>query len=187
MSRRPFLALVLPALLSACAAPQASDGYRSVTARRAGLELRGYPAGVTAMAHSLWPAGERDAWFVAAGANLTDRRDWGEHDDEEGGGSGLGGGWRRYRDEARTGAYWGGRLDIWSLEIDWQEDDGREGTTEVFVAQPIFESGFAWAVGGPWVIEAGLGFGVEINADTDGEDVGEGTILLGTFVVSAGF
>ena len=63
---------------------------------------------------------------VSAGANVTDRGDWSEHDNEEGFGSGVGGGWRRYGNSGRVGFFWGGRVDLWSLEIDWEDDSGEE-------------------------------------------------------------
>lgn len=179
----PFVVL----FASSCVGLDEDDAYRALTARRAGVEVRGYPAGVIAAVHSLQPIGERDAWHVSAGVNVTDRRDWGEHDDEEGGGSGIGGGWRRYETADRDGWFGGARLDVFSLEIDWEEDSGDEGTSDVLVLMPTVEGGRAWAVGGPWVIEAGIGFGAEINVDTDGEDVGEGAILLGQLGISAGF
>lgn len=180
-------ASILLTLTASCAGLDEVDAYRPMTARRAGVELRGYPAGLIAAAHSLQPLGERDAWHVSAGVNLTDRRDWGEHDDESGVGSGLGAGWRRYATSARDGLFWGARFDVFALEIDWEEDDGREGTTDVLVFMPTVEAGRAWVVGGPWVIEAGLGAGAEINFDTDGEDVGDGAIVLGQLGISAGF
>lgn len=184
----PRTLLALCALsAAACTTLPDPDEYHDPTARRAGVEVRGYPAGVTMMAHSQWPVGQHDAWFVAAGANLTDRRDLGEHYDEQGGGGGIGGGWRRYRDAARSRWYWGGRVDLWSLDIDWEDDGGADGTSQILVLQPTVEGGYAWVLGGPWVIEAGLGLGAEINVQTDGEDVGEGAILLGGVTVSAGF
>ena len=146
-----------------------------------------YPAGFQLTATSLWPTGERDAWHVGGGANVTDRRDWGEHDDEEGSGGGVGGGWRRFSGPDRLGFYWGGRADLWALTIDWEEDSGDDGRTDVLVLQPTGEIGYAWALGGPWVLETGVGLGVEWNVDTDGEDVGEGPIFLGGVGLSAGF
>ena len=189
MLHRPALAALVLSL-SACAgvpARQGGAGDLPPTARRTGLEVRVYPAGVIVDSQTLWPTGDRDAWHFEVGANITDRRDFGEQDDEEGSGAGVGFGWRRYEDEARMGLFWGARADLWSLEIDWEDDDGPEGTTDVIVLQPTVEVGRAWGMGGPWVFEASLALGAEINVDTDGEDVGEGAILLGGLGVSAGF
>ena len=45
--------------------------------------------------------------------------------------------WRRYLEADRDGWFWGGRLDVWDLEIDWADDrrggGQREGTSDVIV------------------------------------------------------
>ena len=149
-----------------------------------GGELQAYPAGVIAAVHAQKPINEQDAWTFRAGYNATDRHDWGEHDDETGGGPGLGVGWRRSLAPAgENGWVIGGRIDLWQLDIDWEDDPdganpgGREGSTDVLVVQPTIEAGYVWHLEGSR-LTLGAAFGAEINADTDGEDVGEGAIFL---------
>lgn len=145
-----------------------------------GFELQAYPAGVVPGAQARWRLDEDDAVFVRAAANLTDRRDFGEHDDESGAGFGLGAGWRRAAggDLAADGWHYGARLDLWSLSIDWEDPGPRTGTTDVLVLQPTAEFGYGWSTAGGSRLELTAALGAEINVDTDGEDVGEGAILL---------
>ena len=125
---------------------------------------------------------ETDAVYVRAAANLTERSDFGEHDDESGSGFGVGVGWRRAMSTTLDDDGWmiGARVDVWSLEIDWEDDPNREGTTDIIVLQPTVEGGYGWSFERGDRIELMIGVGAEINVDTDGEDVGEGAIgLLG--------
>lgn len=152
-----------------------------------GLEVQGYPAGVIAGVHLQRQLGERDALTFRLAWNETDRRDFGEHDDETGGGFGGGVGYRRWLAPDREGWMWGGRLDLWDLEIDWVDDppSAAKGRTDVLVLQPTIEGGYSWNLGdSAWRCDLVAGFGFEINVDTNGEDVGEGAIgLLGVTLV----
>jgi len=146
--------------------------------------VQGYPAGVIAAGHVRYALSDRDELSLRIGYNATDRQDFGEHDDERGGGLGGGIGYRRsLRPRGEGGWLWGARADLWDLEIDWKDDPsgafpaGREGTTDVLVLQPTAELGYGWWLEGAR-LELVLGLGAEINVDTAGEDVGEGAILL---------
>jgi hypothetical protein len=158
-------------------------------ALRYGIEVQAYPAGLIPGVHLQWPLSPRDQLTLRLAANLTDREDYGEQDDEEGHGFGGGVGYRRYWAEQRAGWLYGARLDLWSLEIDWTEDPGgpgeESGSTDLLVLQPSVEGGYGWSVGTNWQLEVTLGLGVEINLDEDGRDVGEGLIgLLGCTLVA---
>ena len=141
-----------------------------------GPELRAYPAGLIPGLRGEISLGETDLLLFHAGYNATDRHDWGEHADESGGGPGLGLGWLRQFDSTSGGWVLGARLDYWQLEIDW-EDPGRSGRSEVKVLQPAVVGGYRWD-SGRWQLESSLSLGHEINVSTDGEDVGQGWILL---------
>jgi len=157
----------------------AGTGGSEPHAYAAGLEVQAYPAGVISAAHVRRALSEHDTATLRLGYNDTNRRDYGEHDDEEGGGPGGGIGWRHYRGPEYTGWLYGARIDLWDLEIDWEEDDGSRGTTDVLVLQPTVEGGYAFRLGdSPWRLELVAAFGAEVNVDTDGEDVGEGAIGL---------
>ncbi|MCB9916560.1 MAG: hypothetical protein H6828_15650 [Planctomycetes bacterium] len=172
---RPSALLVL-AGLAACAGPAGT---------RVGVAVDAYPAGVQPVATAEWARGERDALRLRVGWNATDRGDFGEHDDEQGGGPGLGLEWRRFAARERRGWYWGARLDAWQLDVDWIDAPGqpgeRRGDTRVLVLQPTAVGGYRWSLGdGAWQLDVGAGLGLEVNASTAGEGVGQGPIgLLG--------
>jgi len=186
------------ALLAACSAPRPSAQPSPVRAAQydpnyggagadglgplqLGLEVQAYPAGVIPGVHARWALDRSSALTARVAANITDRGDFGEFEDESGEGFGAGVGYRRALEGslASDGWLWGARVDLWSLEIDW-EDPGRSGTTDILVLQPTVEFGYGWALGSGGRLELVAGAGAEINVDTDGEDVGEGAIgLLG--------
>lgn len=186
MLHRSLSAALLVA--AGCAAPAGGPAPLALQDRPAkrgiAAEVRVYPAGVITSVRGARALRKSDVLHFSAGYNFTDRRDFGEHDDEEGGGPGIGAGWRRYYGPDRGGWMWGARLDLWDLEIDWEDDlpsgGKREGETDVTVLQPTVEGGYTWRLGGGWRLDLTLAVGAEINVDTDGEDVGEGAIgLLG--------
>ncbi len=145
-----------------------------------GVELQGYPAGVIPAIRWEWEGKRNDVWSARLGFNKTNRRGWGEHDDETGDGFGLGVGWRYWQLEDRSGWHYGGRLDFWDLNIDWRDDNPtlREGRSSVIVTQPTLEGGYSWLTKKGGRVDLTLGLGAEINVDTDEEDVGEGAIVL---------
>ncbi len=150
---------------------------------RVGVETRVYPAGVIPGLVAERDLDVDEVLVLGLGANLTDRRDWGDHDDEDGDGFGLGVGWRTYPGGAREAWFVGGRVDLWSLDIDWRDDvaggPDRRGSTDVLVLQPTVECGYTWLLERSR-INVFAALGAELNVDTDGEDVGEGAIgLLG--------
>lgn len=174
----------LLALAPACVAARPESPAPSGARWALGPEVQVYPAGVVVALRAERPVAQRGTLHGRLGWNFTDRRDFGEHDDEEGDGPGLGIGYRHRLSEDPAGWLLGARLDAWALEIDWEDDPSggmprRRGTTDVLVLQPTLEGGRSWWIGRALLLEATLGLGVEINVDTDGEDVGEGAILLG--------
>ncbi|RKZ13029.1 hypothetical protein DRQ53_08165 [bacterium] len=140
------------------------------------LELRAYPAGLIGGIGGEVSLGESDIALMHAGYNATDRHDWGEHSDESGGGIGLGVGWLHRLRSAANGWIAGARLDYWQMGINW-EDPGRSGHTEMGVIQPTLTGGYRWDGAGSF-LEASLSFGHELNVSVEGEDVGQGWILL---------
>lgn len=163
------LVFLIPGLIIASSALTAQAGTL-------GPELRAYPAGLIPGLRGEVSLGETDLILLHAGYNATDRHDWGEHAEESGGGGGLGLGWLHRLGSASGGWVLGARVDYWQLEIDW-EDPGRSGRSDVDVLQPAAVGAYR-RVSGRWQLEASLSIGREINLSTDGEDVGEGWILL---------
>ena len=178
------LSLAAAALLTGCNLPSPEPREDDAIAfeMAAGFEVQGYPAGVIYGAHGQLAISADEVLTVRAAVNDTDRQDFGEFDNEEGDGIGGGVGYRRYSGDFYDGWMWGARVDLWDLEIDWRQDPGLTGTTDILVLQPTIEGGYTWWLDElrTWRLTVSAAVGAEINIDTDGEDVGEGAIgLLG--------
>ena len=165
----------------------ANEAREVVDVLAVGIELQAYPAGLITGLHAEHALNERDVISARLAWNATDRGDFGKHDDECGGGPGGGLGWRRFLGVGRRGWLFGGRVDLWALEIDWKDGPpaSTEGTSDVLVLQPSLEAGYRWRLGDSrWRFDLTGSFGLEINIDTHGEDVGQGAIgLLGVTLV----
>jgi len=157
--------------------------------RNAGLEVLAYPAGVITTVYlespTYIPIGKNEGWTWAGhvGFNTTDRGSWGEHDEETGGGFGVGARLTRYFPSKDYHDWFvAGRLDFWNMSIDWEDDDrpdAEDATTTTWTMQPTVNAGVQWTLE-RWMIRLNAGFGAELNISTTGEDVGEGLIgLLG--------
>lgn len=150
-----------------------------------GPKIQVYPAGfiISAKATKL---GQTDEWNVQAGYNLARRQDFGRHDNEEGGGPGLGIGYRKYFKDNARGIYLSANIDLWLLKIDWKDQittfpaPGFDtGTTHITVLQPTIGAGYQYlSASALWSASAGVAFGREWNIITNGEPVGEGGISL---------
>jgi len=181
--------VALLALMASCALPAAAAARRV----EVGLESQAYPTGVIGAASVRLPVAGRHRIGFRAGYNRARRSDNGEHDDERGGGPGIGAAYRfGLRPEAR-GLFFGARVDLWWLEIDWTDDPGLttevRGSTDILVLQPTGEVGWRFTFGSEmrWAVEPSVALGAEINVRTEGEDVGEGAILLGGVAVTYRF
>lgn len=116
-----------------------------VAQTRFGLGFQAYPAGVIGVGQVIIPTSEHVSVRLLAGYNATDRRDFGEHDDETGGGPGLALELDRYFARDKRGFFVGARADIWFLDIDWENeriDGGETGETSVTVFQPTGVVGY---------------------------------------------
>jgi len=152
---------------------------RAESSRALGLELSAYPAGVISVARLTVPIASTWSMEATAGLNITNRGDYGEHDNEEGEGPGAGIG-IRWSEREPSAWFLGARVEVWRLTIDWRDDPALTGETEVTVLQPTLRGGHGWNLGaGRFRFEVGGALGVEINASTTGEPVGEGAIVLG--------
>jgi len=147
---------------------------------RYGLDTQVYPTGGIAGVMIQRPWHEDDVFYTRFAANITNRGDAGEHDDEAGSGTGFGFGYRKYETREHTGWIYGLRADIWNLSIDWRDDSPpRNDNTFVIVFQPTAEIGYAWKLGdGTWSMDLTANLGVERNLTEVGEDVGDGAIFL---------
>lgn len=155
------------------------SGAATSRALEPGLELQVYFTGVVLDARLMSPWEENTSWSVYAGYNYVDRGDHGKHDDETGGGPGVGIGARHYEHKDFTGKAYGLRFDLWMLGIDWEEA-GVKGSSDTLTFQPTLDIGYAWRVNDALRVEGMVSVGAQWNVSTDGEDVGEGpTGLIG--------
>lgn len=158
-----------------------------------GLSVQIYPAGQIVQARMLVHHGAQTDLRFYVGINRARRKDFGKKDLEEGFGGGVGLDLVHLRGSNPSGFYLGGKLDLWYLDIDWEHIDNRcppgaqclvpeilrRGETKIFVIQPTATLGYRYAAEElPVALEFSLALGAEINAYTDGDQVGEGLILL---------
>jgi len=146
------------------------------------VEWQLYPAGTIAIVgHTFHPNNETEGRLFA-GVNMTNRRDWGVQDDESG--MGFGGGVDINRQIPALGPRWlvGGRVDIWSMKINWRNDTlGITADSRILVFQPTARVIYrlqSSGTGSERIIDVTAALGVEKNIATHGQPVGEGAILL---------
>lgn len=140
-----------------------------------GVAVEAYPAGVQCLAALETPLNPHWAWRLDAGWNEARRWDWGLHEDERGGGPGLGAG-LRWTPATRPRLFVGVESQLWLLPIAWRQG-ARTGLSRTVVLQPALELGWRWALGPRWTLEPTVSLGQEINVATEGEAVGQGPIL----------
>lgn len=147
-----------------------------------GLSVQWYPAGLIPSIYSDLPTGPKTSVWLRAGWNIIDRQDFSDyHDHEEGNGVGVSFGLRKHFPFQKGQLFAGLNNDIWYETIDWIDDHGiveETGTTKVLVVQPWLETGYLFgAPSSKIAFGPTIGFGREINASTDGEEVGRGWIF----------
>ncbi|MEM1093864.1 MAG: hypothetical protein AAGJ10_04615 [Bacteroidota bacterium] len=172
---RVFVSLALASVLPAPAYAQPSV--------HAGAQA--YPAGQIAYVGASYAFSSHWAAGLSVGYNRTRRQDFGVQDDERGGGPGVRvHGAYRFRPEGAS-LVAGVLVDVWQLTIDWIDSPSRftgplrTGQTEVTVLQPTASLGYVWTLSPRIHLRAHVALGAEINVRTDGQEVGQGAILLG--------
>ncbi|MBO6535336.1 MAG: hypothetical protein JJ966_03880 [Balneolaceae bacterium] len=136
--------------------------------------------------------------FARTGLNVTDRRDWGDQDREEGQGYGFGAG-VEFSNSNYDRISLLIRTDLWFLDINWTNFDTVcpivppcfenrfDGATKVTVLQPTIGFAYQIPLTGSFFLKPSVNLGYEINIKTEGEPVGEGAILLGGLQVGFRF
>jgi len=133
----------------------------------------------------------KSTFGIYASYNKADRKDFGEHQNEEGDGFGAGLVYKRFVVQDSSGFYIGLENFVWILEIDWTDATTNNafsfaGTTDILVLQPAVNFGYKYVPESRnWYAEVGFAFGTEINVKTRGSEVGQGGISMVT--ASAGF
>lgn len=176
----PFLLGVLIGLMTLLA------GNAMLHAQQAfhewGFDLQQYPTGSILSLRSNWPAGQQLEAEFRLGANIIYHGDAGVHQNEEGLGFGVSLGGRYWLKAEKTGWQLGARCDFWRNSLDWRDEPTPNmrisGETNVLVVQPTAFLAYDTRLGGNWRIVPNIALGAEINTWQQGEDVGQGAILL---------
>ncbi|GAB5407640.1 MAG: hypothetical protein BalsKO_00050 [Balneolaceae bacterium] len=157
-----------------------------------GIETQAYPAGIIPGIRFDVEITQNLNLNSRVGYNFTDRRDWGKHDNEQGGGVGFGLGIERTGFHTKNLSL-NLRTDLWLLDIDWRNSELycnvigsfgpcteliSTGKSKVTILQPTIGLAYTLPVSDRFFLKPSLSFGYEINVKTDGEEVGEGAILL---------
>ncbi|MBO3698440.1 hypothetical protein [Roseivirga sp. E12] len=154
------------------------------TVRSRGLETVGigvqrYPAGTIVNLRSAWKISTRSVLMGKLGYNMAKRKDFGKHDNEEGGGPGFTLAYKRYFKTGLSGWFIEGRASMWFLDIDWRDDQPSiSGNTDISVVQPTAGIGYDFLLNDKMKLGLIAAFGYELNVVTSGEPVGEGGISL---------
>ena len=146
-----------------------------------GLSAQVYPAGfIPTINYEHFLNGPSSLLF-RFGGNFVDRQDFSDVNETEEG-SGFGGtiGYRRHFSLTKGKLVAGLNFDIWNLNIDWTDGPSNTpnfGRTRTLFLQPWVEGGYFFKIKNTGSqLGVTLGFGREINAITDGEDVAQGFI-----------
>lgn len=144
-----------------------------------GLSVQLYPAGIIPTINLERYITENESLLFRLGANIVDRQDFSdENDQEEGGGFGGSFGYRKHFPLNKGKIVAGAHLDVWNLWIDWEDNLGTpnesSGTTYTLTLQPWLEAGYFFNIKNS-ASQLGItaGFGREINAITNGADVAQ--------------
>ena len=147
-----------------------------------GVSVQLYPAGIIPTLNLERYLTERSSLVYRLGANIVDRQDFSDENDEEKG-EGFGGsfGYRKHFPLKKGKVIAGINMDIWNLWIDWENDPNSlnmtSDTTYTLVLQPWLEAGYFFDLkNSSSQIGISAGFGREINVITDGKDVEQGWI-----------
>ncbi len=181
---------ILLSILSILFVPSLSNSQSII-----GIESQAYPAGIVPGIRFDYALGNNSYITSRIGYNFTDRRNWGKHDNEEGGGPGFSLGYE-YKGLFSENVNLHIRSDLWFLDINWNNQVDIEkacegippglcypifprGKTKIIVLQPTVGLSYVTDLNNRFFLKPSLSFGYEINIQTKGEDVGEGAIILG--------
>ena len=122
------------------------------------------------------------------GIQIIRHGDEGVQEDERGNGFGGSFGFRQYWP---LGFSVGARVDLWFNDLDWRnnigEADEESGNTDIVVLQPVVEATWRRYFSTDWFIQPSVAAGAEINIFTDGEETGQGFIILGALSIGRSF
>lgn len=156
-----------------------AQGTRHRGIESLGFGVQVYPAGIMFNLKSSWAVSPKELLVGKIGYNAAMRKDFGKHDNEEGGGLGFTLAYKRYFKTGFSGWYVEGRTAMWFLDIDWTDNaPPRSGNTDITVLQPTIGLGYDFLINDSLKLGLIGAFGYEVNIATSGEPVGEGGISL---------
>lgn len=145
-----------------------------------GIEVQVYPTGIIPGIRIERFLDNNKSIHLRLAGQLIDHRDLGKKDDEYGYGGGASFGYRHFFSESNKGLSLGARADYWINRITWEDDNNGStisDVTVVHVLQPTAMLEYAMQTSS-MTITPSVSFGYEWNIITDGEETGEGPILL---------
>jgi len=146
-----------------------------------GPEVQLYPTGILFGMTFYKELNEYNYLGIRAGYNFVRHGSAGLHEDERGGGWGGTIGYHRQINIGNSHWLVGARCDLWRNKIDWTnrvgEPDEVTGISRITVIQPTVQLAYPFRVTDQFFLPS-ISFGSEINIRTEGEEVGEGLILL---------
>lgn len=186
------LIVLILVLCGLSGAAQAKDGpvFQGSTrpANSLVFEFQAYPTGIIPGFTYERFIGDRSALNFRVGIQVIRHGDEGVHEDERGNGFGGSVGYRYYWP---IGLSVGARADLWFNSLDWRdnigEDDEVSGQTDIIVLQPVIEATWRQYFSSNWFVQPSVAAGAEINIVTDGEETGQGFIILGALAIGRSF
>ena len=147
------------------------------------VEFQAYPTGLVPGVRIAKLFKEQHALHFRLGYNWIRHRDLGVHEDERGDGFGFTLGYRQYFSPNHEKYFVGVRSDFWFNELIWKDNIGGgneiTGVSNIRVIQPTLEAGHLFLLSdGSTFVSPSVAFGFEVNIKTEGEEVGQGAILL---------
>lgn len=176
---RTTLHAIIGTLFSFCLHSSYAQNSNYSPDTKMGVSVQLYPAGIIPTFNLERYLSEKTSLFLRFGFNFTDRKDFSDvNDHEEGAGAGGSFGYRKYFPLTKGKIVTGVHIDVWNLWIDWEDDvdesNALSGRTEILVLQPWLETGYYLPIKNTSsLIAITAGFGREINAITDGEEVAQ--------------
>jgi len=144
------------------------------------FEFQAYPTGLIPGLRYEYAINEESKALFRVAYNWIRHRDLGVHDDERGDGFGFTVGYTKRVSKFDISL----KNDFWWNTIDWedniQDPHGAAGQTKITVVQPTLEAAYVVSE----KFRPSIAFGYEWNAKTDGEETGQGAILLIGFLIN---
>jgi hypothetical protein len=156
-------------------------GYKTIDV---GAEFQWYPKGYIYDLHLAYNFPIHYSIQAHVGYNKSNWKEKGIHDNEEGGGPGFSLGYRYYFLVRPHGFFLGARADMWRLFIDWRQGINN-GRSKVWALQPTAEMGYMFLINDLFFISPSIAAGIQTNIKTEGQAVGDGSVILVGF--SAGW